>query len=119
MLSTVSKLGFSPLFCRQSSNSFSHQPNRNPTSAPEQHKHHTHNIHHENAGHFVYIPHLQKTELATDEQLEKEAHNIYEWAKSRGAERYSFIAYPHTSGICEKQESFLSIRDFANRTSFK
>lgn len=38
------------------------------------------------------------------------AGKIYEWAKEKKATHYSFLSYPHTSSICEKQESFLSLK---------
>lgn len=50
-------------------------------------------------GSLVYAPRSQGKELLTEEEVEKEARSIFEWAKSKGAERYSFICYPHTNGI--------------------
>ncbi|MCB0368680.1 MAG: glutamine synthetase III [Bdellovibrionales bacterium] len=33
---------------------------------------------------------------------------MFEWAKNKGAERYSFMSFPYTNGTFEKHDSFLN-----------
>lgn len=55
------------------------------------------------------VPH--SGELSCKE-MEARAKEIFEWAKKKGALYYSFLAYPHTGGILEKQETFLDLQYF-------
>lgn len=41
--------------------------------------------------------------------IEEAGENIYQWARDRGARYFSFLAFPHTEGIAEKQDSFLRL----------
>jgi hypothetical protein len=54
-------------------------------------------------GEFAYTPSINGHLLLDQKALNEEAAKIYEWAQQRKATHYSFIAYPHTSSICEKQ----------------
>ena len=46
------------------------------------------------------------------------AKDIHQWGKDNGARYYSFLAYPHTEAIAEKQETFLDL-DYAEDNLFK
>lgn len=48
--------------------------------------------------------------------LEAKAKEIFEWAKRKGALYYTFIAYPQTEGVLEKQETFLDLEYFFKET---
>ena len=60
-------------------------------------------------GSFVYIPKNHGKDYLTEEEVELEAKTIFEWAKSKGAERYSFMCAPYNGGVFEKHDSFLNI----------
>lgn len=60
-------------------------------------------------GSHVYIPKNHNKDYVSKAEIEIEVAAIFEWAKSKGAERYSFICYPHTDGVFEKHDSFLDV----------
>lgn len=41
--------------------------------------------------------------------IEEAGEQIHHWAKEHGARYFSFLAFPHTEGIAEKQDSFLRL----------
>jgi glutamine synthetase len=46
----------------------------------------------------------------TPADIQKKAEEILSWAKEKGATHYTFLAYPHTSTISEKHESFIDVK---------
>ena len=52
----------------------------------------------------------------SEKELESKAKEIFEWAKKNGVLYYSFLAYPHTGGILEKQETFLDLQYYYDQT---
>ena len=70
-------------------------------------------------GSYVYIPRTFQKDYINAEEVEMEASSIYRWAKSRGAERFTFISSPHTNGVFEKHDSFLNIDYSHERLEFK
>ena len=60
-------------------------------------------------GSYVYVPRTFAKNYITPDEVESEASSIYRWAKSKGAERYTFISSPYTNGVFEKHDSFLNI----------
>ena len=55
---------------------------------------------------------VTENKTLTEEELEEKAKEIFEWAKANGATHYTFLAYPQTEGICEKQDGFLDLKYF-------
>lgn len=41
--------------------------------------------------------------------IEDASEEIYQWAKDHGARYFSFLSFPHTEDMTEKQDSFLSL----------
>ena len=73
----------------------------------------------EGPGSYVYTPRTFNKDYINAEEVEMEAASIYRWAKSKGAERFTFISSPYTNGVFEKHDSFLNIDYSHERLEFK
>jgi glutamine synthetase len=49
--------------------------------------------------------------------LDEKAKEIFEWAKKKGALYYTFLCFPRSGGISEKQETFLNLNYFFSESS--
>ena len=49
-------------------------------------------------------------------ELEEKAKEVFEWAKKNGALFYTFMAFPQTGGIIEKQETFLDLNYYYKKS---
>lgn len=56
-----------------------------------------------NYGRLCYDPFENKSPPSDAQHLKETVDGIFEWAKTNGAKYYSFLAFPHTEGVAEKQ----------------
>lgn len=59
-------------------------------------------------GRYAFYPE-NSVKGSSEERVTDKAQQIFDWAQKNGVDHYSFLSFPHSSGICEKQESFLDI----------
>lgn len=72
-----------------------------------------------NFGRLTFNPFLTKPPPSTSSELASIVLSIQAWAKENGARYYSFLPYPHTEGIAEKQETFLHLQySLSNLTQY-
>lgn len=56
-----------------------------------------------NFGKLSFDPFQKNKPPQDSNQLKDTVSTIFNWAKSNGARYYSFLAFPHTSSVAEKQ----------------
>ena len=61
------------------------------------------NVSYENYGSAVIQSLIHGNEKITEEELDQKAKDIFEWAKKKGALYYTFLCFPRSGGISEKQ----------------
>ena len=63
----------------------------------------------ENYRSLAYNVNVKIEGQSSEKELESKAKEVFEWAEKNGALFYTFLAYPLTGGIIEKQETFLDL----------
>lgn len=67
------------------------------------------NVSYENYGTSSIPSLINLNDTITEKELDEKAKEIFEWAKKKGALYYTFLCFPRSGGISEKQETFLNL----------
>lgn len=75
------------------------------------------NVSYENYGSSTIQSLININETITETELDQKAKEIFEWAKKKGALYYTFLCFPRSGGISEKQETFLNLNYFFSKST--